>query len=265
VLFDQYPYVVKANWNQNKRHLSMEMADEAEVESIHQEITSRKGFMAPLPVELPLFTKVAVEVRLDTTTRMALQAEVAQAFPLRSGNWNIAFLTEETPRLHSVEESELLAEEDEKDEKEEAADESETRGVAPIYRIQQMNPNEKARLATRAGRQERQVLLRDSSPLVLQSLLSNPRIESKDILRIVKSTHANAGLLKRIAEDGRWGKNQEILAHVARNPKTPPPLVTRLMDRLRTSDLRLMSKMSSGLREDVRQAALREYLRRSGT
>ena len=240
----------------------MEMADEAEVERIHQEITSRKGFMAPLPVELPLFTKVAVEVRLDNTTRMALQAEVAQAFPLRSGNWNIAFLTEETPRLHSLEEPELLAEEDEK---EMVADESETRGVAPIYRIQQMNPNEKARLATRAGRQERQILLRDSSPLVLQSLLSNPRIESKDILRIVKSTHANAGLLKRIAEDGRWGKNQEILAHVARNPKTPPPLATRLMDRLRTSDLRLMSKMSSGLREDVRRAALREYLRRSGT
>jgi hypothetical protein len=235
------------------------MSDEADVERLHKEITSRKGFMAPLPMELPLFTKVAVEVRLYTATRMALQAEVAQAFPLRSGSWNTAFLTEETPRLHSEKEPERPTVE------EETADEGETRGVAPIYRIQQMNPNEKARLAARAGRQERQILLRDSSPLVLQSLMSNPRIESKDILRIVKSTHANAGLLKRIAEDARWGKNQEILAHVARNPKTPPPLATRLMDRLRTSDLRMMGKMSSGLREDVRRAALREYLRRSGT
>lgn len=216
--------------------------------------------MVALAEQLPLFARCSVELIGDAHS-VEFEAEVAQAFPMRSGSWNTAFLVSHIPDTSArpADDSAVSKREDR------AKDESETRGAAPIFRIQQMNPNEKARLATRAGRQERQVLLRDSSPLVLQSLLSNPRIEAKDILRIVKSTHANGGLLKRIAEDARWGKNQEILAHVVRNPKTPPPLATRLVDRLRTSDLRMMAKMSGGLREDIRRSALREYLRRSGT
>ena len=206
--------------------------------------------MVCLAEELALFTKIIIDIRSEDSAQLELQSEVAQVFPLPDGTWNTALLAQSVPELTPPEPG--------------ARDEGETRGGAPIYRIQQMNPNEKARLATRAGKQERQVLLRDSSPMVLQSLLANPRIEARDIVRIVRSTHVNGGLLKRIAEDGRWGKNQEILASIAKNPKTPAPLTTRLMDRLRTSDLRVMGKMSSGLREDVRRAALREYLRRSG-
>lgn len=242
-----------ATWDTAKKRLDLDLSEEEEEEAHRfiEEAVGRSGFMVPLPVELPLYTRTNVHLRVGGDTKTRFEAEVAQAFPLADGTWNTAFLTHDIPRIEAAGAGE--------------SDETETFGAAPIYRIQRMNPNEKARLAVRAGRQERQILLRDSSPMVLQSLLANPRIEAKDIVRMVKSTHTNAGLLKRIAEDGRWGKNQEILAKVARNPKTPPPLATRLMDKLRTSDLRMMSKMSSGLREDVRRAALREYLRRSGT
>ena len=141
----------------------------------------------------------------------------------------------------------------------------ETRGTSPIHRIRAMTPPQRTLLARKADRIERQILLKDNSHQVLQALLTNPRIESKDVVRLVKSTHTNAPLLKRVVEDPRWGKNQEILALVAKNPKTPTPVAVRLIDRLRTSDLRFMAKINSGLRENVRRAALREYLRRSGS
>ena len=73
-----------------------------------------------------------------------------------------------------------------------------------------------------------------------------------------------APILQRIASDSRWNGNQEILALVARHPKTPSVFASRLLPSLRTSDLRMMAKMSSGLREIVRKAALREYMRRTG-
>ncbi|MDX1644307.1 MAG: hypothetical protein R3244_08130, partial [Thermoanaerobaculia bacterium] len=137
-------------------------------------------------------------------------------------------------------------------------------GTSPIHRINAMNPRQRAMLATRAGRTERQILLRDKSPLVLESLLNNPQIDSEDVLRIVRSSRVVAPTLQRIAGDARWSSNPEILAVIARHPKTPSVLATRLLPSLRTSDLRMMAKMSSGLREMVRKAALREYMQRTG-
>ena len=129
-----------------------------------------------------------------------------------------------------------------------AADRGEARGVSPAHQIRKMNQGQKAILATRAGRSERQILLRETSPQVLTGLLVNPRLEGKDVLQLVRSTHATAALLQRVAQDQRWAKNQEILASVAKNPKTPTPLAVRLVERLRISDLRKMAKMSAGMR-----------------
>jgi hypothetical protein len=149
-------------------------------------------------------------------------------------------------------------------ESEPAEDVSETLGTSMIHQIREMNVNQKALLATKAGRAERAILLREVSPQVLQALLANPRIETKEMLQLVKSTHVTAAILQRVAGDQRWGKNLELLTAVAKHPQTPSPLAAQLVERLRTPDLRQMSKMSGGLRENVRKAALREYLKRTG-
>jgi len=242
--------MVIVDWSRSSRRLSLTFEQAEALAAFHAAAGEQNGFMVPLDVELDLYSTLTVELVLEGNTRLSFEVEVAQAFDRPDGGWNTAFIASSLPRLP--------------DATDEPDDETEVRGTAPVFRIQKMNPNEKSRLATRATRAERQVLLRETSPMVLQSLLLNPRLEAKEVLRIVKSTHANAGLLKRIGEDGRWGKNLEILASIAKNPKSPPPLAIRLMERLRTSDLRVMAKMSSGLRDDVRRAALREYLKRSG-
>ena len=133
-----------------------------------------------------------------------------------------------------------------------------------MHRIKQMNPRQRSTLAFKANRTERKILLRDNSPLVLQNLLANPYIETEDVLRMARSAHIVAPLLQRIATDPRWSTHQEMLMIVARHPKTPSLFASRLMPSLRTSDLRTMAKMSSGLKSMTRKAALREYLRRTG-
>ena len=92
----------------------------------------------------------------------------------------------------------------------------------------------------------------------------NPRVETKEVLQVVKSTHSDAGLLKRIAGDQRWNKNPEIQVSLVKNLRTPPEIAIRLVPNLRTSDLRFLGKMASGVRETLRKAAFREYLSRSG-
>lgn len=143
-------------------------------------------------------------------------------------------------------------------------DEGEVMGSSPMIRIKQMDPNQKARLALLAGRIERQILRRDDSAQVLTNLLSNPKVEAEDVLQIVKSTHANGALLQRVAADRRWNTNIEIKNAMVRNPQTPAPFAIRLLDSLRTEDLRKLAKIGGPLRENVRRAALASYLKRGG-
>ncbi len=94
------------------------------------------------------------------------------------------------------------------------------------------------------------------------ALLSNPRIEPKEVLQIAKNPQASSGVLQRIAQDRRFSGNHEIQLALVKNPKTPSPIATRMIEVLRTSDLRDLAK-SQSLRENIRKAALRVYLRRS--
>ena len=256
-----------------------------------REAVASAGFLMTIDRELKQHVVVAVHVSVAEALRFQLEASVAQHFGAAQDGVRTAFLLHEwSPERSAALEAALEAaarhveslageaigtaastesagEEasglGEEAEEVSAVDQGETRGVSPAHRIRSMNPSQKAILATRAGRSQRQILLRESSPQVLTGLLVKPRLEAKDVLQLVRSTHATAGLLQRVAEDQRWAKNQEILASVAKNPKTPTPLAVRLVERLRLGDLRTMAKMSAGMREVVRRAALREYLKRT--
>lgn len=144
----------------------------------------------------------------------------------------------------------------------EAVKRDETRGVSPAHRIREMNPNEKARLAARGGRQERRLLLRDHTFSVQMGLLNNPRTEIKEVLEIAKNPQTTGGILKRLATDRKYTSNYEIQLALVKHPGTPTPIAIRLLDLMRISDLRMLAK-SQALRENVRKAALRLYLQRS--
>lgn len=231
------------------------------------------GFQVELERRLAQYDTVTLVAELEAKGEPVLEGYVARIVEASSGRFETAFVVRDwlapgvdellarlarAPVSNSVEQSTAS------EPAEIEPGPGEVRGVAAVHRIQQMNLGQKAIHAQRSGRAERQVLLRDNAPQVLQGLLANPRLEAKEVLRIAKSNHATGAILQRIAGDARWGKNPEILAAVVRNPKSPTLVVTRLVDKLRTSDLRQMAKMSSGLKEVVRKVALREYMKRSG-
>lgn len=256
---------MRAEINREQSRLTVSFEEPKTPEDFLAEVRSSGGFLVVLDRELPQFGKLAVALLIDEKDLPAFEATVAQVFPGQQGSFQTAFLVEDWSEANERSlRKQLLATTGNQTAADEEPETGEMQGVAAVHRIQQMNPGQKARLANRADRSERQVLLRDSSAQVLQGLLANPRIEAKEVLQIVRSTHANGGLLQRIVGDGRWGKNQEILAAAVRNPKTPTPLATRLVDKLRTSDLRPMAKMSGGVKEVIRRAALREYMKRTG-
>lgn len=292
---------VKPLYEADSRHLTLRFDERDELERFLDTLEANAGFLVQLSTALKLHDPVTVVLETDgAPTRF--EARVAQVFDKGFGSFGTAFLVDDptaprrllerpetagegvsaepipealSPGAEAPERAQSeadspgvtsslsgLAEEPSQPVDEGAA--GEMMGTSPIHRINAMNPRQRARLAQRAGRTERQILLRDKSPLVLESLLNNPRIDSEEVLRIARSSRVVAPTLQRIANDSRWNSNQEILAVIARHPKTPSVFAIRLLPSLRTPDLKTMAKMSSGLREMVRKAALREYMQRTG-
>ncbi len=253
--------------------LALSFADAQGVRTFFDRAAAEGGFLVSLPSELGFRQTVGVEARSADGVEFACTAEVSGVSKTADGEFRTALLLvggwgpDQAERLERAVAAARGARGSEAAAGEPSAAApagGETRGVSPMHAIRSMNPNQRTMLARKANRIERQILLNDSSPQVLQALLANPRLAGKDVLRLVKSTHVTAPLLKRIAEDPRWGQNQEILGVIAKNPKTPSPVALRLLERLRTSDLRFMAKLSSGVRDNIRRAALREYMRRTG-
>jgi len=223
------------------------------------ETCRQKGFMVPLPERPRQFATFAVTVTGPGGFELQFQAKAVQVFD-RGGSLTVAFVLADWLPSKDAELERKLATVAAATDAPAAADAAESTGVSPAFRIRELDPVSKQRLAMKADRTERRILCHDPSPPVLLALLSNPRLEADDVLTIVKSTHATAGILDRVATDRRWMASPEIRTAVVRNPKTPTPLAVRLLDTLPITELRDMAKMGS-IREDVRRAAFRIYER----
>jgi hypothetical protein len=244
----------------------LRFAEASEVSPFFADARSQGGFLLELDKTLKLYAAVPFEVAVGDADHAAgldfsFEATVIQSFPAAAGSraafqlndWNQARQMELARKLTAVQSAG-------------ANDGPRPPGASsnpelPGFRIRDMNVSERMRLATQAGRVERQVLLRDVSPQVLMGLLNNPRVEDKELLELVKSTYVTGAILKRVAGNRRWVSNLEIRTAIVRNPKTPTPLAVRLLEGLRTPDLGTLAK-GGAAREPLRRAALSLYLKR---
>lgn len=207
----------------------------------------------------------AVTVRLRAGERqICLDAVVHQVFRSGATEHGMALKpTSKMPEASPTPAVEVATDEPPKSEADAPAaatvQRNEMTGAAIALEIKRMNVSQRMRLATRAGRLERQILLRDNSPQVLGSLLANPRLDETEVRDLVRSPHAASGVLQQVAKDRRWSSNYAVRLSLVRNPKTPTPLAQRLLSTLRKGDLQTLAK-SPNVREAIKGAALRLYL-----
>jgi hypothetical protein len=137
----------------------------------------------------------------------------------------------------------------------------ETLGASVAFDLQRLRPDQKVRLAGKANRQQRQILLRDRTPQVLLALLNNPWLENAEVLEMAKNPKVVGPVLQRLADDRRFGPNPQVQVALVRNPSTPWSVTTRLLPLVNTRELRELAR-SQHVREAVRKAALKLYLSR---
>jgi hypothetical protein len=109
-------------------------------------------------------------------------------------------------------------------------------------RIRAMTSQEKMQLALKGDRAARLLLIKDVNKTIHTFLLQNPRITIDEIRYIAGFRQANPEALVSIAAHREWGQNQNVIAALVRNPKTPTTTAVKLLDKVGATELRRLAK-----------------------
>jgi hypothetical protein len=108
-------------------------------------------------------------------------------------------------------------------------------------RIMRMNTAEKIQLAFKGGREERTILIKDSSKSVQEAVLQSPKITENEIETIARMRSVTEDVLRIIAGNREWGKNYVVIHALATNPRTPASIAMNMVTRLNNRDLKLVA------------------------
>lgn len=122
-------------------------------------------------------------------------------------------------------------------------------------RMRALSQMEKLLLAIKAERSERALLLQDSDPRVLLSLLRNPRLTVEEVARVAKSPFLNYQVAEVILKTTQWMGNMEVRLALIRNAKTPPAFALQILPSLPESEVRSIARAGTSMA--LKQAALK--------
>jgi hypothetical protein len=123
-----------------------------------------------------------------------------------------------------------------------------------VQRVTKMNVAQKVKLAFRADKEGRTLLLKESSRLVVMAVLNSPKITEQEIETLSKSRNVSEEILRAIARRRDWMSKYSIKQGLASNPKTPVSIAMGLLASLTTRDLGMLAK-DKGVPEPIRNTA----------
>jgi hypothetical protein len=114
-------------------------------------------------------------------------------------------------------------------------------------------------LSRGASKNLRDILIRDTNPLVAVSVLQNNSFSDGEIERVANLRTVAEEVLDAIGRSRQWMRKYPIAQALVRNPRTPIPLGVRLVPRLGVRDLKLLRR-DRNISEAVRKTANRLFI-----
>ena len=119
---------------------------------------------------------------------------------------------------------------------------------------------QRMKLATKGTKEQRGQLVRDPNKLVSMAVLSSPKLTESEVEGFAKMANLSEEVLRVIGTNRAWTKNYNVIAGLAKNPKTPTALSMKFLQRLNEKDLKHLTT-DRNAPEAVRLAA-RKYLKK---
>jgi hypothetical protein len=166
----------------------------------------------------------------------------------------------ETPQLESLELKSVMPPEDLS--LEGLPIEGEEREAAVAKRLATMSVREKMRYALFGTREIRAMLVRDTNKEVSRTVLHSPKLTDNEVEAIASMRSVAEDILREIGNTKEWTRNYAVVQNLVKNPKTPPLISQRMLFRLRSQDLTLLTRDRS-ISDAVRHNATRVLKQRT--
>ena len=133
-----------------------------------------------------------------------------------------------------------------------AGDEQEKGGL--VSKIARMKVAQRVKLALLGTREERSILIRDTSRVVFRAVLGSPKLSDAEAEGFAGLKNVSQEVLRMVSMSRKFMKNYVVVRNLANNPRTPIDVSLPLLNRLLPNDLRAVSS-SRDVPETLRKMA----------
>ena len=134
----------------------------------------------------------------------------------------------------------------------------EERRNSPLQKIAQLDIKGRIALAMRGNKEERSILIRDSTKLVSLAVLDSPKVSDAEVEKIALQKNVLEAVLRAIPMRRKYAKNYAIMRNLVQNPRTPIDVSLGLMKNLLLRDLKNLSD-NKEVSDTIRKLALRMF------
>lgn len=132
-----------------------------------------------------------------------------------------------------------------------------------MQRLVHMNVVQRLTLALKGGKEERNLLIRDTNKLVQRCVLQSPRVTDTEVEAFAAMTNLPGEILRFISLTRKFMKSYGVAKNLIFNPKTPIDVSLHLLPRLNVTDLKILTT-SKNVPDTLRGMAVKLFRQRKG-
>jgi hypothetical protein len=130
-----------------------------------------------------------------------------------------------------------------------------------LQKISKLDIKGRIALAMRGSKEDRSILVRDSTKLVALAVLDSPKVSESEVESFAAQRNVLDSVLRAIPMKRKFVKNYTIVRNVVQNPRTPLDASLPLVKNLLAHDLKNLAE-SKDVSETIRKTAMRLYRQR---
>jgi hypothetical protein len=127
-----------------------------------------------------------------------------------------------------------------------------------LQKIAKLDIRGRITLAMRGSKEDRSILIRDSTKLVAVAVLESPKVSDGEVEAFALQKNVLEAVLRAIPMKRKFAKNYSIMRNLVYNPRTPLDLSLGLMKNLLIHDLKNLSG-NKEVSDTIRKVALRMF------